>query len=254
MRQFGLIGYPLTHSFSARYFAGKFEREQIAGCAYDLYPLEQVSELPGLLERVPQLCGLNVTIPYKEAVLPYLTGASAAVHETGACNCIRIENGQLFGFNTDVIGFEATLQPLLQPKHRQALILGTGGAAKAVAWVLKKLGIEYRYVSRTAAAGQLSYEQLDAELLQSHLLIINTTPLGMQPRVDTCPSIPFESIGNQHLCIDLVYNPPQTLLLQRAAERGAVTANGGLMLEVQAEASWLVWNDAGFKEQMIPFA
>ncbi|MFN4285013.1 MAG: shikimate dehydrogenase family protein [Lacibacter sp.] len=254
MRQFGLIGYPLTHSFSARYFAQKFEREQITGCAYDLYPLEHIGELPALLQRIPHLCGLNVTIPYKEAVLPFLTGASAAVHQTGACNCIRIESGKCFGFNTDVIGFEATLKPLLQPRHTHALVLGTGGAAKAVAWVLQQLGINYQFVSRTPQANQLEYTQLNEALLQKHLLIINTTPLGMQPRVDTCPSVPFAWIGPQHLCIDLVYNPPQTLFLQRAAERGAVTANGALMLEVQAEASWKVWNDAGFMDQIIHFA
>lgn len=253
MRQFGLIGYPLSHSFSARYFAGKFERELITDCSYDLYPLEHIKELPVLLQKVPALVGLNVTIPYKEAVLPFLTGASAAVRETGACNCIRIENGQLYGFNTDVLGFEATLQALLQPQHKQALILGTGGAAKAVAWVLQKRGITYQFVSRTAGSNQLSYEQLSAEQLQSHLLLINTTPLGMQPRVDTCPSLPYEAIGKQHLCIDLVYNPPETLFLQLAAQRGALTANGGLMLEVQAEASWTIWNDAGFMDKIIPF-
>lgn len=252
MRQFGLIGYPLSHSFSAHYFAGKFERELITDCAYDLYPLQHIKDLPGLLQQVPALVGLNVTIPYKEAVLPFLTGASVAVQETGACNCIRIENGQLYGFNTDVLGFEATLQALLQPQHNRALILGTGGAAKAVAWVLQKRGIVYQFVSRTAGSNQLRYEQLNTELLQTHLLLINTTPLGMQPQVDTYPSLPYEAIGSQHLCIDLVYNPPQTQFLQRAAQWGALTANGGLMLEVQAEASWTIWNDKTFLEHIAP--
>ncbi|HMO33159.1 MAG TPA: shikimate dehydrogenase [Lacibacter sp.] len=244
MRLFGLIGYPLSHSFSARYFAEKFRREQIAGCAYELFPLTTITGLPELIRSQPVLEGLNVTIPYKEQVLPYLTRLSAAVQEIGACNCIRIYNGQLTGYNTDVIGFEQMLVPLLQPQDRQALVLGTGGAAKAVAWVLRRLGIGVRFVSRSEAPGLLRYEDLSPAVLEQSTVLVNTTPLGMQPAVHLCPSVPMEWITPRHLCIDLIYNPEKTVFLTAAQQRGARICNGMPMLEIQAEESWKIWNSS----------
>lgn len=242
MRTYGLIGHPLSHSFSKRYFTEKFEREHIPGCRYELYPLPDIRELPGLLEREPGLCGLNVTIPYKQQVIPYLHAMDEVVRGTGACNCIRIEEGRLYGYNTDVTGFERSLVTALRPTHDKALVLGTGGAAKAVHYVLKKLNIPFREVSRNAMRDVLSYAQLDAAIVGSHRLIINTTPLGMYPDVDVCPDLPYDAIGAGHYLYDLVYNPNRTLFLKKGEERGATVANGAEMLVIQAEESWRIWN------------
>ncbi|MEQ1798705.1 MAG: shikimate dehydrogenase [Lacibacter sp.] len=241
MRQFGLIGYPLSHSFSKNYFSQKFIDEGIANCNYELYPIKSIEELPALLKTVPDLNGINVTIPYKEAVLPFLNEVSVAVKEIGACNCIRIKNGHLTGFNTDVTGFEQTILPLLKPHHQKALILGTGGASKAVAWVFNKLGIEYSYVSRKPWEGRLTYDRLD-ELIQQYQVIVNTTPLGMQPNINQMPSLPYRNLNSQYLCYDLIYNPAKTAFLQQAELYGAVIMNGSGMLQIQAEESWKIWN------------
>jgi shikimate dehydrogenase len=240
MRQFGLIGYPLGHSFSKNYFTEKFRREGITDAAYELYPIEHISLLPGILEKNPQLAGLNVTIPHKEAVLPFLAEKSQAVLETGACNCIKISKGVLCGFNTDVIGFAQSLKPYLGPQHTKALILGTGGAAKAVAWVLEKAGINYIFVSRSGPG--LSYQQINQDIIVKHKLIINTTPLGMQPNTEKKPSIPYSKLTAGHLLFDLVYNPPKTRFLEEGEQYGAVIVNGLQMLEIQAEESWKIWN------------
>ncbi len=242
MKLYGLIGFPLSHSFSKKYFTDKFLKEGIEDCVYELFPLEHINHLPQLVQAHPYLCGLNVTIPYKEQVLPYLNDYSKVVAETGACNCITIRNGHLKGYNTDVAGFEQSLKPLLQAHHTKALILGTGGAAKAVEWVLKNIGIDCRYVSRKKIDGILSYDELDEALLTDYPLIINTTPLGMQPNVTTKPSLPYAGIGPNHLCYDLVYNPAVTAFLQEASQRGAVIKNGLEMLELQAEEGWRLWN------------
>jgi shikimate dehydrogenase len=239
---FGLIGYPLTHSFSKNYFTQKFQREGVSDCVYELFPLEQIESFPDLIAAHSNLTGLNVTIPYKEKVLPYLTELSDAVKEVGACNCIKVQNDKLTGYNTDVTGFENSLKPLLKPNHTRALVLGTGGAAKAVVWVLKKLGIAYGYVSRRTGDGMLSYDELTEEIIRRYPLIINTTPLGMQPNVESKPSLPYKAIGEEHLCYDLVYNPVKTGFLAEAEKRGAVIKNGQEMLELQAEAAWAVWN------------
>lgn len=239
---FGLIGYPLSHSFSKHYFTQKFQREGIADCVYELFPIEQIELFPELVSDHPDFKGLNVTIPYKEKVLPYLSELSEAVKEIGACNCIKIQNGTLIAYNTDVVGFEESLKPLLKSHHTKALVLGTGGAAKAVVWVLKKLGIEYSYVSRRSGEGVLSYDQINEEMLHRYPLIINTTPLGMQPNTDTKPSLPYEAISSEHLCYDLVYNPVTTSFLAEADKRGATIKNGQEMLELQAEAAWAIWN------------
>jgi shikimate dehydrogenase len=241
MRQFGLIGYPLSHSFSKKYFTEKFEKEGLNDCRYDNYSIASITELSELLKSIP-LEGLNVTIPYKEQVLPFLSGASAMVKEVKACNCIKIEAGRLIGYNTDVTGFEVSLKARLAPHHKNALILGTGGAAKAIEYVLKKLGIHYRYVSRNATAGNLSYDNVTPGLLETHTLVINTTPLGMYPNIHQLPFLPYHALGSNHYLFDLVYNPEKTLFLQRGEERGAVIKNGYDMLLIQAEESWKIWN------------
>lgn len=242
MKQFGLIGYPLSHSFSGNYFNRKFQEEGISDCSYELYPISSITELNAVLEEEVNLRGLNVTIPYKEAVLPFLDQVSTAVEEIGACNCINIKNGKLIGHNTDVIGFEQTLVPLLQPHHHKALVLGTGGAAKAVAWVLQKLKIEFAYVSRHPGQDQLSYEQLNAGVLEDFNVIINTTPLGMQPNINQKPSLAYTYLSDQYLCYDLIYNPDKTAFLLEAEKQGAVIKNGLEMLMIQAEESWKIWN------------
>ena len=242
MRQFGLIGYPLSHSFSKKYFTQKFAEEGIHNCNYELFPITSIEEFPTLLQNVAGLEGINVTIPYKEAVLPFLHEQSAAVKEIGACNCIQIKDGNLIGHNTDVTGFRQSIEPFLKAHHQHALILGTGGAAKAVAWVLKQLGISYQSVSRKKTADTLSYNELDEAVMQTVQLVINTTPLGMQPNVLDKPSLPYHCINNRFLCYDLIYNPEKTAFLQLAEEHGAVIKNGADMLLIQAEESWKIWN------------
>jgi shikimate dehydrogenase len=242
MRKFGLIGYPLTHSFSERYFTEKFIREGIRDCSYTAWPIAAISGLPGLLAD-PELCGLNVTIPYKEQVLPYLDLPGEVVRAIGACNCVRVVGGKTEGHNTDVIGFGQSFVKKLQPHHTQALVLGTGGAAKAVGYVLEKLGIGYRYVSRKAGSENLSYADVDGALLQSHTILINTTPMGMYPRTDECPPLPYETLTARHYLFDLVYNPERTLFLRKGEERGAAVENGYEMLILQAEESWRIWNE-----------
>ena len=242
MRAFGLIGYPLGHSFSKKYFADKFEREGITGNAYELFPLAQMDQLEDLLASNPDLVGLNVTIPYKEQVIPYLDSMSPVVEEIGACNCIHIQDGRLMGHNTDVIGFSRSLLPKLKPHHKQALILGTGGSSKAVAYTLKELGIPFLQVSRTPVDGMIAYEEIDQRMLESHTLLINTTPVGMFPDIMKAPAIPYELIGTDYYLFDLVYNPERTRFLQEGALRGAAVENGSDMLVIQAEASWEIWN------------
>jgi shikimate dehydrogenase len=244
MRKFGLIGYPLGHSFSATYFREKFDRESIPGCLYSNFEIASISALPGILKD-PELEGLNVTIPYKQSVIPFLHKKDRVVEETGACNCIRIEKGILTGYNTDVIGFEKSLTEKLTATDNRALILGTGGSSKAVAWVLQKRGIDFLFVSRNqAGAGrQIVYETLTREIIGAHTLIVNSTPLGMTPDTGTCPPIPYEYIGPQHYLFDLVYNPAKTLFLEKGEAAGARIKNGADMLAIQAEAGWAIWND-----------
>ena len=244
MRQFGLIGYPLSHSFSKKYFTEKFEKEGWTDCAYENFPLSAIDQLPALLKEYPQLEGINVTIPYKEQVITFLSKQSPVVDKIKACNCIKIQGKELAGHNTDVTGFELSLLPRLATHHKHALILGTGGAAKAVEYVLLKLGIASKYVSRRASPGTLNYESIDDELMQSHTLIINTTPLGMYPDTKSCPPIPYSLISSRHYLFDLVYNPAKTLFLENGERYGATISNGSDMLQIQAEESWNIWNDA----------
>ncbi|RYD56579.1 MAG: shikimate dehydrogenase [Sphingobacteriales bacterium] len=242
MPAYGLIGYPLSHSFSPGYFKAKFQKEAL-DATYKLFPIPTINFFPDLLQQYPELNGLNVTIPYKESVIPYLHSVDETAAKVGAVNCIKINNGITKGFNTDVIGFRESLIPLLQPWQTGALILGTGGASLAVAFVLKELGINYQFVSRHAKGGSISYDQLTAEHISGNKLIINTTPQGMYPDVSECPDIPYHVIDKGHLLYDLIYNPTETLFLAKGREQGAVTKNGLEMLELQAEASWQIWND-----------
>lgn len=242
MRLFGLIGYPLFQSFSKKFFSEKFEREGLTDCRYESFSIPSISELTSILKENPLLCGLNVTIPYKEQVLSFLHEKSALVKKINACNCIKIENGKLTGYNTDAPAFEQSLKEKLQPHHTKALILGTGGAAKAVEFCLEKLNIAYKYVSRKPSAKNFSYEQLTDPIMQEYTLIINTTPLGMHPNVVEAPPIPYHALNKKHYLFDLVYNPAKTLFLQKGEDQEAVIKNGYEMLVLQAEESWRIWN------------
>ncbi len=243
MRQFGLIGYPLSHSFSKKYFSDKFAKDDLQHCSYENYPIPSITELPALIANHSSLEGLNITIPYKEQVIPYLSQQSTVVQEIGACNCIKIQNGRLMGYNTDVIGFERSMTSRLAPHHKNALILGTGGAAKAVEYVLRKLSLQYRYVSRTPSPAALAYEAITPAVLADYTLIINTTPLGMFPNIQQMPPLPYYALGAGHYLYDLVYNPEKTLFLQMGEQQGAVIKNGQDMLLIQADESWKIWND-----------
>jgi len=242
MRLFGLIGYPLTHSFSKNYFTEKFKKEGIDDCRYENFELTNINGLSKVLHDNPDLQGLNVTIPYKESVLLFLNEQDEVVKKIGACNCIKIESKKLIGYNTDVIGFEKSLLNKLDPVHKSALILGTGGAAKAVEFVLRKRKIHYKYVSRYPSVKNLSYEQLTHKMIKEHSLIINTSPLGMYPKITEAPPLPYESITEQHFLFDLIYNPEKTLFLKKGEQQGAAIQNGYDMLVWQAEESWRIWN------------
>jgi shikimate dehydrogenase len=244
MQEFGLIGYPLSHSFSKKFFTEKFAKEEI-NAAYELYPLTAIEEVSQLVNTKKDLHGLNVTIPYKKQVIQYLAESSAEVKEMLACNCIKIVDGKMIGYNTDVVGFEKSLVKQLKPYHNKALILGTGGAAAAVEFVLRKLKIEYLFVSRNKDhnAKAITYNEVSETLLSEHLLIINTTPLGMYPKVDECPDLPYQYLSSKHYLYDLVYNPAETLFLIKGKERGAIIKNGEEMLILQAEESWRIWNE-----------
>lgn len=239
MRHFGLIGRELGHSFSAKFFNAKFKSEEI-DADYQLFEIKSIIKLGELLGRNP-LDGFNVTIPYKESIIPYLDDLSDVAREVGAVNCVEVRNGKLIGHNTDVTGIEATLHWLEADEGCKALVLGTGGASKAVQYVLRKRGVEFKVVSRDSNRGDATYETLTAEIIGEHKLIINTTPVGMYPNVNEAPAIDFEAIGSDHRIFDLIYNPAQTELLRRAEERGAHTMEGMLMLQTQAIASWHIW-------------
>ena len=242
MKRYGLIGRTLKHSFSKTYFTKKFTEEGIADCVYDNFELATIEEFPSLFTKYPDLKGLNVTIPYKEEVLQYLTEKDAIVESIGACNCIKIDGANRIGYNTDAIGFLNSLRPFLKAHHKKALILGTGGASKAVRYVLEELGIEYSFVSRNKAEGQIGYDDVSKDVLVDHHLIINTTPLGMYPNVDAAPDLPYELLTSKHFLFDLTYNPAKTKFLAEGEKRGAQIANGYQMLIEQAEAAWQIWN------------
>ncbi|MEI6408707.1 MAG: shikimate dehydrogenase [Bacteroidota bacterium] len=241
MRRFALIGFPLGHSFSKRYFTEKFEREGILDAVYDLFPLENIQQFSGLFESYPDLVGLNVTIPYKEAVIPFLQQLDETAAAVGAVNCIHRVNGLLTGYNTDVYGFDRSLPESLCGPDTRALVLGTGGASKAVKYILAKRNIPFLSVSRNPrGADQVSYQDIP-HLIGQYNLIINTTPLGMAPNLEAYPELPYELLGSQHFVYDLVYNPTETVLLQRAQAQGCTVMNGLDMLYFQAEKAWAIW-------------
>lgn len=245
---YGLIGYPLGHSFSAQYFTEKFLREGLDEC-YKLFPIKDINSLSELVDGNKTLNGLNVTIPYKQAVIPFLDKISGDASEIGAVNVIRISRSgsaagtHLSGYNTDWKGFIESLEPMLHQHVKKALILGSGGASKAVVYGLKKRGIMPLVVSRSKNNGDITYDDIDKTIMSEHLLIVNTTPLGMFPETETYPDIPYHLLTSDHICYDLIYNPEQTEFMRKSAVMGAEVKNGLEMLHIQAELSWKIWNE-----------
>lgn len=228
--------------FSKSYFTKRFEEEGLSDYTYDNFELAAIDEFPLLLKQYPDIKGLNITIPYKEDVLRFLTQKDEMVDKIGACNCIKIEGANLIGYNTDVAGFRRSLEPQLKPHHKRAVILGTGGASKAICYALNKLGIEYCLVSRSKRKGGFDYEDLNEEVFSEYHLIINTTPLGMFPDVNAVPPLPYQFLTPQHFLFDIIYNPAKTKFLAEGEKRGAQICNGYDMLIGQAEESWRIWN------------
>lgn len=243
MITYGIIGKPLSHSFSKAYFSEKILNLGFTKQTYENFEIPNANDIIQIIRLNPNLKGLNVTYPYKEKVIDYIDNIDVAAKEIGAVNVIKILNGISTGYNTDNVGFEKSIRPLIQPHHKKALILGTGGAAKAVAFVLKNLKIEFRFVSRQEKAeSALNYEDLEGQI-QNHQIIINATPLGMYPEINNYPDIPYNEIGHEHLLIDLIYNPQETIFLNKGKQQGAVIKNGLKMLIAQAEEAWRIWNE-----------
>jgi len=246
MKRYGLLGYPLTHSFSKRYFTEKFEKENI-NSTYQNFEIDTIKKFPEVLKANPQVVGFNVTIPYKEQIIPYLNDLNDSAREIKAVNTIKVSKKKdgiyLKGFNTDTYGFEKSLKPLLKKHHKKALILGTGGASKALKYVLSKLGIEFISASiEELKENEIRYENIDEQIMADHLLIINATPLGTYPKVDSFPNIPYELITGNHLLFDLVYNPEISRFLEKGKNQGATIKNGYGMLLLQAKRSYEIWN------------
>ena len=242
MKLFGLIGHPVSHSFSKSFFDKKFEQENLNDCRYELMDLESIDEILSLKNN-SQLCGLNVTIPYKQAIIPFLDTISEEAKSVGAVNTINIKSGKWHGYNTDVIGFQKSLIHLLNPSIKKALILGSGGASLAVKYVLDKLYISSSFVSRDSKLTEYNYEDITKSVLNEHQLIINTTPVGMFPVVNKMPKISVHLLNRNHLVYDLIYNPEETLLLKNAASVGCSAKNGLEMLHIQAKESWKIWTE-----------
>lgn len=246
MKKFGLIGYPLGHSFSKNFFNEKFQSEDI-DAEYLNFEIPTINQFPKILANNPELVGLNVTIPYKEQVIPFLDELSPEASAIGAVNVIKISKQKgkmkLTGHNSDIIGFMQSIEPLLEPQHKKALILGTGGSSKAVFHGLKKLGLETKFVTRKAREGMLTYEDLTPEIMKEYKVIVNCTPVGMYPRANEYPNIPYECLTPNHLLYDLLYNPDTTLFMKKGADYGAVTKNGLEMLLLQAFAAWDIWEE-----------
>tara|TARA_B110000027_G_scaffold128255_1_gene148464 strand:+ start:407 stop:1153 length:747 start_codon:yes stop_codon:yes gene_type:complete len=240
--KYGLLGKDISYSFSGNYFAKKFKQLNLEGYTYDNFDFQDLSNFKEVLTHTTDLKGMNVTIPYKEAVIPFLTKLDPTAAAIGAVNTIKFTEDGTVGYNTDVIGFKNAIEPLISSHHKKALILGTGGASRAVAHVFKSLGIPILYVSRQSKEGQISYEELTKEMLQEHLIIVNCTPIGTFPEVDQKPNIDYNQIGADHIAFDLIYNPEVTAFLNEAKKRGAKIKNGYEMLVSQAEASWEIWH------------
>jgi shikimate dehydrogenase len=245
MAEFGLIGKTLTHSFSKNYFETKFRNLELKEHIYHNFEIDSIEKLTTLLQSNTLLKGLNVTIPYKESVLPFVDELSLEAQEIGAVNCIKIKNGKLMGYNTDVYGFSQSIKPFLDNNHERALILGTGGSSKAVAHALKKLGVEIYFVtsSEKKTPNSFFYSELNELVMNAFKLVVNTTPVGTFPKMEECPDLPYEFFTDQHLAFDLIYNPEKTVFLQKAAEQNAICVNGLSMLQLQAEKSWEIWNE-----------
>lgn len=242
MRKFGLIGRNISYSFSRQFFSEKFRREGIAA-TYENFDLQEIEDFPQILAENPRLEGLNVTIPYKQAIFPFLDILHPVAKEIGAVNTIKISaEGKLMGYNTDFFGFAEALKPHLKAHHKKALILGTGGASKAVDYALHTLDIETRFVSRSASRNAISYTDLSQAMLEEYSVVVNTTPLGTFPQTEEHPSLPAEFLTSRHLLFDLIYNPPKTALMSLAEARGATVINGQEMLELQAKKAWEIWN------------
>ncbi|MDD7887033.1 shikimate dehydrogenase [Flavivirga sp. 57AJ16] len=244
MNKLGLLGKNISYSFSRAYFKKKFEDEKIANTTYENFDIETIDLFPSIIKNTSNLKGLNVTIPYKETVIPYLDKVNKKAKAIGAVNTIKItKKGKLVGYNTDCYGFKKTIAPFLRSQHKKALILGTGGASKAIAYSLKKLGISFQYVSRKQSEGiGFTYNSLTEADIKKHQIIINCTPLGTFPNIDDCPNIPYQSITSHHILFDLIYNPEETKFLKLGKQNKAVTINGLNMLKLQAEKAWSIWN------------
>lgn len=246
MDKYGIIGYPLGHSFSPGFFNEKFKNEGI-DAVYERYELSQIDLLPEIIASNPELCGLNVTIPYKQQIMQYLDELSEEAREIGAVNVVKVthngKNVHLKGFNSDVIGFSRSIEPLLEKHHKKALILGTGGAAQAIDYGLKQLGLETIKVSRYERLDTIQYDKITPDVIKEYKVIINCTPIGMYPNTEECPNLPYEAMDSQHLLYDLIYNPDTTLFMKKGMERGAVVKNGLEMLLLQAYASWEFWHE-----------
>lgn len=246
MDKYGLIGQTLGHSFSKSYFNEKFQSEHI-NAKYLNFEIPNIGELKAVLDTNPELRGLNVTIPYKQQIIPYLNEITKEAKEIGAVNVVKVtrkgKKMHLKGFNSDVVGFTQSLQPLIAPFHKKALILGTGGASKAVAYGLKSLGLDFLFVSRTKKPGCLTYNEVTPKVVDEYNVIVNCTPVGMYPNYDDCPDLPYETLDNHNLLYDLIYNPDETLFLAKGREQGAITKNGLEMLLLQAFASWEFWHE-----------
>lgn len=246
-RLFGLIGKNISYSFSKKYFTEKFEKERLTDCEYENFDLIRIAQFPKIRRENPTICGMNVTIPYKEKIIPYLDKIHPKAEKIGAVNCIKItKKGKLKGYNTDYYGFKKSIQPLLQSHHQKALILGTGGAAKAIAFALDELGILYTFASRSKTENSLDYRFINATTFDNFKIIINCTPLGTHPTIEEYPPIPFDFLTPEHLAYDLIYNPEETIFLKQARLKGAVTKNGLEMLQIQAEKGWEIWNKNSF--------
>lgn len=245
MNLYGIIGFPLTHSFSKQYFTEKIEKENIVNSIFRTFPLTNIQELPALLQNEPKLKGLSVTIPYKEKVLQYVNIFSKEVSLIGATNCISIKEGKLTAYNTDIIGFEKSFVKKLSSNHTKALVLGSGGASKAVQYVLTKLGIQYLVVSRRVDNNKdfITYSQVSPEMIREYTVIINATPLGMSPNEESFPNLPYAYLTPQHYLYDLVYKPPKTAFLKMGEQYGCILENGFNMLIIQAEENWKRWNE-----------
>lgn len=242
-RQFGLIGKNINYSFSKKYFTDKFALGNLADCSYENFDIESIEEFPEIIAKNPDLKGLNITIPYKESIILYLNQLSKSAAQIGAVNVIRFtKKGNLKGYNSDYFGFMKSLEPLLLPHHKKALILGTGGAAKAVSFALDQLGILYTFVTREEKNGMIDYNRINATTFDNHQIIINCTPIGTAPNTKEFPPIPYNFFTDKHIAFDLIYNPEETQFLKKAKKKGAITKNGYEMLVLQAEKAWKIWN------------